>query len=120
MFASTRFNTLCYGMIALGTLVSLFAALEPFYTAGYHLRFSVLSMGLLPYLAYGIPVTLFQRTITIVAGVILLIVHAGSVFVVRVIDPDNLVNGIIYLAPLIITAFLLPLVVVAWRQPWHD
>lgn len=107
-------------MIALGVSVSLFSALEPFYTAGYHLRFSVLFASLLPYLLYGIPVTLYRHIMTIIAGMILLIVHATSVFVVRVIDPDNLVNGSIYLVPLILTTFLVPWVVIAWRQPWHE
>ncbi len=80
----------------------------------------MLLAGLLPYLTFGIAVVLLRRTVTTVVGVILLAAHAWLVIRERFIDSADYSDGMIYYVPIVLTLLLIPLVVMALRQPWHE
>jgi hypothetical protein len=114
---SSRFG---YSVIAAGTVLSIVSAIIPFYTAGYQLQFDVLMTGITPYLVYGLVVYWLRRPITIVAGALLLAAHLGLVVHERFIEGADYSDLAIYVVPLVFAAVLVPLVVVALRQPWRE
>ena len=109
-----------YGVIAAGTVLSVISAVLPFYTAGYELLFAVFMAGITPYLIYGLGVYWLRRPITIVAGALLLAVHLWRVVNERFIRDADYSGHTIYVASLVFTALLIPLLVMALRQPWRD
>ena len=113
-------NRFGYSVIAAGTVLSIISAIVPFYTAGYQLQFAVLMAGITPYLVYGLIVYWLRRPITSVAGALLLSAHLGLVVHERFIDGADHSDPAIYVVPLVFTALLVPLLVVAMRQPWRE
>jgi hypothetical protein len=109
-----------FGVIAAGTVLSIVSAIVPFYTAGYQLLFSVLMAGITPYLVYGLVVYWLRRPVTIVAGALLLAGHLWLVVHERFIGGADYSGHTIYVAPLVFAALLVPLLVVAMRQPWRE
>jgi len=109
-----------YGFIIAGTVLSIVSAIVPFYTAGYQLQFAVLMAAITPYLVYGLAVYWLRRPITIVAGALLLAAHLGLVVHERFIEGADYSDPAIYVVPLAFAALLVPLLVVALRQPWRE
>ena len=70
-------------IVAAGVVLAFVSAVVPRYSAAYLLRVGVLLAGIAPYLVYDLTVALFKRHLTVVAGAILLAVHAGLVIVER-------------------------------------
>jgi hypothetical protein len=64
-------------IVAAGVVLAFVSAVVPRYSAAYLLRVGVLLAGIAPYLVYDLTVALFKRRLTVVAGAILLAVHAG-------------------------------------------
>jgi len=115
--APSRFG---YSVIAAGTVLSIISAVVPFYTAGYQLLFAVFMAGITPYLVYGLVVYWLRRPITSVAGTLLLAAHLGLVVHERFIKGADYSDPAIYVVPLVFAVLLLPLLVVAMRQPWRE
>ena len=113
-------NRFGYSVIAAGTVLSIISAIVPFYTAGYQLQFAVLVAGITPSLVYGLVVYWLRRPITIVAGAVLLAAHLWLVVNERFVRDADYSGHTIYIAPLVFTALLVPLLVVAMRQPWRE
>jgi hypothetical protein len=109
-----------YGVIAAGTVLSIVSAIVPFYTAGYQLQFAVLMAGITPYLVYGLVVYWLRRPITSVAGALLLAAHLWLVVHERFIMGADYSDYTIYVAPLFLAALLVPLLVIALREPWRE
>ncbi|MGD8567407.1 MAG: hypothetical protein PVJ39_04945 [Gammaproteobacteria bacterium] len=106
------------GIIIAGIVLSAAAAIVPQYS--YHkLMFGVLLAGLLPYVIFGFAAAFLTATLSIAAGLILLVIHAGVVVNERFMGNINYNDGLVYYVPLILTALLIPLLIVAARKPWH-
>lgn len=120
MSISSRFSLFGYAVIVSGILMACMSAVVPFYTTGYRLQFGVLVAGITPYLVYGLIIALFRHTLTRVAGVILLLLHVWLVVSERFIGAADYSDGVIYIAPLAFTGLLVPLLVRAIREPWHE
>lgn len=119
MKGSSRSSIFGYGVIAVGSVLAFVSAVVPFYTAGYQLKFGVLVVGITPYLTYGLVVALLRRTLTNIAGMILLTLHAWLVISERFVGGADYAGDMIYFAPLALTVALIPLVILALREPWQ-
>ena len=113
-------NRFGYGVIAAGTVLSIVSAIVPFYTGGYQLLFSVFMAGITPYLVYGLVVYWLRRPITSVTGALLLAAHLWVVVHERFIGGADYSGHTIYVAPLVFAALLVPLLVMAMREPWRE
>jgi hypothetical protein len=114
----THAKTFGYAVIAAGLVLSFVSAVVPHYTH-HKLLFGVLLVGLLPYLIYGVIVVFLNRTLTIAAGIVVLVIHAGIVIGKRFSDVVDYSDGLIYTVPIIVSLMLLPLAVMALGKPWH-
>ena len=118
---ATSGNTpgLAYAIIVLGVVLAAASAIQPFYDDGYRLRVGVLLSGLLPYLVYTIIAVILQRPLVVMAGVVLLALHAWLVLSVRYSGSVNTGDGMLYTVPILLTLALTPLGFIALRQPWR-
>lgn len=114
MQAQSYNNTPGYVVIVFGLGLSLVSALVPHFDTGYRLSISVFAAGLLPYLVYGIAVPLQRGSITILAGLVLLALHAWLVFDERIKGAAEYSDGTIYYVPALIALALLPLAATAF------
>jgi hypothetical protein len=111
-------RVLAYGCIAAGIAMAFLSAAVPHYTAGYRLAAGILIAGLLPYLIYALAVPLLRGTLTAVVGVVLVILHAVLVFNERVGLGIESAGGLLYYGPMVLALAVLPLVVMALREPY--
>ena len=109
-----------YAIIIAGLVLVFISALVPFYNSGYQLKVDVILAGLLPYLSYGIAVVLLHRRVTTVVGVVLLGAHAWLVVRERFIDNADYSDFMIYYVPIVLALLLIPLVIMALRQPCYE
>ena len=108
-----------YAIIIAGIVLAFVSAIVPFYNADM-LQVEVLTAGLLPYMIYGIAVVLLRHTFTTITGVVLLFLHAWLVVRER-FELGAVYNDVmIYIVPIAFALLLIPLAVVALRQPWHQ
>jgi len=114
---ATRFG---YGILLAGGMVAFVSAMIPFYGAGYRLDVGILLTGMLPYLLYALPVVLWRGLPSVAVGLAVLAVHAGVVARLRWLDGIASGDAPLYLAPLLLSAALVPFVIVAMRQRWRD
>jgi hypothetical protein len=119
MVTRVHINVFGYTILLVGLVLAFVSAVVPFYDAGYQLRTGVLLAGLLPYLLYGMALVLLPRTMTIAAGLLLLVVHAWLVIRERFIDHADYGDGMIYYLPVVLTLLLIPLLVKALHAPWR-
>lgn len=105
-----------YLIILFGLLLSVVSALVPHFQAGYHLMFSVLVAGMLPYIVYGIIVPQSRGALTTMTGLVIVTVHLWLVITQRIIGGAEYSNGLIYIVPIILTVAILPLVLVVAKQ----
>lgn len=110
MHAQSYTNTLGYLFIVIGLILSLLSAFVPHFEAGYRLMTSVLIVGMLPYIAYGIIVPLSHNIVTTIVGLFIVIAHALLVINERIIGKADYDDGMIYYIPMIITVTVLPFV----------
>lgn len=115
----SRSRILGYGFIAAGLVLAFVSAIVPFYTSGHRLLFTVFLVGIMPYLAYGLVVALYQSALTTLTGVVLLALHGWFVINERFIGCADYSGGMIYIGPLLLTALLFPLLIRALLEPWH-
>lgn len=113
-----RADSFSTGIIVAGIVLSASAAIIPQYS--YHkLMFGVLLAGLLPYVVYGFAAAFLNTTLSLAAGLTLLVIHAGVVISERFVSDINYSDGTVYYVPLILAALLIPLLIMAARKPWH-
>ena len=105
-----------YLIILFGLLLSVVSALVPHFQAGYHLMFSVLVAGMLPYIVYGIIVPQSRGALTTMTGLVIVTVHLWLVITQRIIGGAEYSNGLIYIVPIILTVAILPLVLVVAKH----
>ena len=111
MHAQSYTNTPGYLFIVIGLILSFLSAFVPFFEAGYRLMTSVLIVGMLPYIVYGITVPLARNKVTTIVGLVIVIAHALLVINERIIGKGDYDEGMIYYGPMIIAVTVLPLVV---------
>jgi hypothetical protein len=107
-------------VIVIGLVLSALSAFVPFHEAGYRLMIGVLLAGMLPYLVYAVAVPLLGGPLTAVVGVALVIAHAWLVISERYSSSVDYSDGMIYYVPMLMAVAVLPLAVIALRQPWGN
>ncbi len=120
MTTSHYSRTAGYCIILAGLLLAGLSAVVPFYLAGYHVMFSVFLFGITPYLVYAVAVELLKKNVTIIYGLLLLAAHVWLVVSERLTGAADYSDGVIYYAPLVFSAALIPLLIMALRAPYHD
>jgi len=116
MHAQSFTNAPGYLFIIIGLTLSLISALVPHFDAGYRLMLSVFVAGMLPYLIYGIAVSLLRGTLTTATGLVIVVAHAWLVFTERIIGDGDYSNGMIYFGPMVIALAALPLAWIALKK----
>ena len=106
-------------VVGAGILLSFVGAVVPHYSGAYQLAFGVLVAQLTPYLIYAIIAVLLQRTVTKVAGALMLVGHVLLIAKERFVERADYSDLSIYYLPLLAAALLIPLLVRALRAPWH-
>jgi hypothetical protein len=109
-----------YGILSAGGIVAFASAMVPFYHAGYRLDGGIMLVGILPYLVYLLPAVLWRGLLSVLAGLGVLAAHGGMVVHLRWLDGAASGDAPLYLVPLLLSAALVPLVIVALRQRWRD
>lgn len=115
---NTRLKFVDYGMILIGVLLAFIASFEPQLALGYHLHAGILAAGLLPYFVYSLAVVLKSGALITLHGIVLLIIHAWMIDAVRFVTPPDYSVSLLVYGPLVLSLALIPLVVLAMRQPW--
>ncbi|MFO8024159.1 hypothetical protein [Thiohalophilus sp.] len=116
--ANTRLKLVEYGIIVIGVLLAFIASFEPQPVLGYHLQAGILAAGLVPYFIYSLAVALKSGALVILHGIVVLIIHAWMIDAVRFAgQPDYNVSLLVY-GPLVLSLVLIPLLILALRQPW--
>lgn len=111
-------KTFGYLMIAIGAILAFVSAFENQPAEGVYLHAGMLLVGLLPYFIYSIGVVLWNSALVTVYGLALLIIHAWMIWTVRIATTAEYGIVLLVYGPLILSLLLLPLVMLAWRQPW--
>ena len=104
-----------YLVIMAGVVLAALSAVVPHYEAGYHLMFSVMLAGLLPYLIYGALTEIVRGWALIIPGLLLLGVHLWLTVTERYLYYDGYSDALIYYLPAGLALFGLPLGVAAGR-----
>jgi len=119
MAMMTRYlNVLEYLLIAAGVVVAFISAFEPQPAEGYYLHAGILLVGLLPYFVYSLAVALMDRALVTLHGVVLLAIHIWMAAVVRFVPGEAYGISLLVYGPLVLSLALIPLVILALRQPW--
>jgi hypothetical protein len=119
MVSSDSYAFLAWTIVLCGVALAAAAAVKPFFDTGYHLQVGVLLAGLLPYLVYTVIAVMLQRPLTIVAGIALLVAHAWLVLSERFSGVVDYSSDTIYYVPVLLAVALVPLWIMAMRQPWR-
>lgn len=106
-------------IIVAGLVISAISAFVPFHQAGYRLMVSVLLAGMLPYLVYAVAVPLLRGALTAIVGLALVVAHTWLVVSERFSGSIDYSDGLIYYVPVCMSIAVLPLAIIALRQPWH-
>ena len=107
-----------YLMIAAGVAVAFISAFEPQAAQGYYLHTGILLVGLLPYFVYSVAVKLMDSVLVTLHGVVLLGIHIWMVAVVRFVPTEAYGVELLVYGTLVLSLVLMPLGVLALRQPW--
>ncbi|MFP3872841.1 MAG: hypothetical protein ACLFQT_09730 [Thiohalophilus sp.] len=107
-----------YLMIAAGVVVAFISAFEPLAAEAYYLHAGILLVGLLPYFVYSLAVVLMDRALVTLHGVVLLVIHIWMLAVVRFVPAEAYGISLLVYGPLVLSLALIPLVILALRQPW--
>jgi hypothetical protein len=116
MLTPVRATSFGYSILLTGGILAFVSAVVPFYEAGHRLDSGILLAGMLPYLVYGLPAVLLRGLLSVVSGLGVLALHTGTVVHARWLDGAASGGTLLYLVPLVLTAALVPLVVVALRR----
>lgn len=102
------FRRFAYLIIGLGVLLTFATAVVPFYTAGDELRVTVLAVGLMPYIVYGLFTDVVRGWPLLIAGALILGIDLGVKIPERFLHYDGYAGNAIYYAPLVSTFVVLP------------
>jgi len=105
-----------YLVIAIGCILALTAAVVPHY-AHHKLWFSVLAVGVLPYLVFFVTTQINPHTKLIVAGLAMLSTDGAVKLFERLVNFDYYANGLIYYVPLIITVAIVAIFLYGRPRP---
>jgi hypothetical protein len=121
MVSQKHCTVFCYWLIALGVALTFVSAVVPFFTAGYQLLFSVLLVGLTPYIIYGCSLSFLRQNFAMIVGIVLLLVHLLLVIAERFIDTADYSDGMIYYLPLMLSLVLAVILYLALRKwSWDE
>ena len=109
-------KALDYWILVAGCGLAFLAALQPHVPGAYHLDGKLLLIGLLPYFVYSLAVALLRSLLVSLAGLVLLVVHAGLTCGVRI--TGEYAALLLITGPLVLSVLLVPLVIQAMRQPY--
>jgi len=104
------FRCFAYLIIALGSLLTFTAAVVPFYNGSYELHMTVLAVGLLPYIVYGMLSDVVRGWPLLIAGTLVFGIDLGVKIPERFLHFDGYAGNAIYYAPLLSTFVILPLI----------
>ena len=107
-----------YLIILIGLMLSVVSAVIPHFNVGYKFTGSLLVVGMLPYMVYGIAVPLLHNMLTTAVGIIVVIAHLWLVIYLR-INADYS-NDLIYYAPIAASLLLMPLAYIALKRSSID
>jgi hypothetical protein len=118
MEKSPDFRVLAYLITAAGCLLAATSAVVPFHDAGHRLQFSVLLVGIIPYLVYAALTDVVRGWPLLIAGALVLGIDLGVRIPERFVHYDGYASGAIYYAPLLSTLVVIPVIlgIGAWRQ----
>ncbi len=102
------FRRFAYLIIGLGSLLTFATAVVPFYHAGDELRVTVLLVGLMPYIVYGLFTDVVRGWPLPIAGALILGIDLGVKIPERFLHYDGYAGNAIYYAPLVSTFVVLP------------
>lgn len=102
------FRPIAYLIVLAGCLLSVAAALVPFYHTGYQLNAGVLLVGILPYLVYGSLSATVRGWPLLIAGALVFGLDAGVKIPERFLHYDGYSSGLVYSVPLLSTFVVLP------------
>ena len=120
MTAPRSIAVLAWTIIVCGTALAVAAAVKPFFDDGFHLQTGVLLAGLLPYLLYAVIAVMLRRPVILAAGIALLAAHAWLVLSERFSGAVDYSGNMIYYIPVLLAVALIPLWIMAMRQPWRN
>jgi hypothetical protein len=107
--ASMRdYRPAAYVIVVLGFTLALAAALVPFYGAAYHLKFAVLLALLTPFALYAMFVEFLRGPWLLASGLALFGVCLAVTVFERYLHYDGYADGVVYWAPLVASAIVLP------------
>ena len=104
------FRRFAYLIIGLGGLLTFATAVVPFYNAGDELRVTVLVVGLMPYVVYGLFTDVVRGWPLLIAGALILGIDLGVKIPERFLHYDGYAGNAIYYAPLVSTFVVLPVI----------
>ena len=104
------FRRFAYLIIVLGSLLTFAAAVVPFYNSSYELQMTVLVVGLMPYVVYGLLSDVVRGWPLLIAGTLVFGIDLGVKIPERFLHFDGYAGNAIYYAPLLSTFVILPLI----------
>lgn len=110
------FRPFAYLIITLGAMLAFAAAVVPYYDAGYTLLLTVLLVGLLPYIVYGLFTDIVRGWPLPIAGALLFGVDVGVKIPERFLHYDGYAGGAIYYAPLVSTVIIIVILAIGARR----
>ncbi len=110
------FRPFAYLIITLGVMLAFAAAVVPHYDAGYTLLLSVLIIGLLPYIVYGLFTDIVRGWPLLIAGALLIGVDVGVKIPERFLHYNEYASGAIYYAPLVSTLVIIVILAIGARR----
>ena len=104
------FRCFAYLIIALGSVLTFATAVVPFYDGSDELLMTVLAVGLLPYIVYGMFTDVVRGWSLLIAGMLIFGIDLGVKIPERFVHYDGYAGNAIYYAPLISTFIILPVI----------
>ena len=115
MRAELDLRPVAYVFILLGILMAGMSAIIPHFDTGYRLTFTVLLVGLLPYVVYGALSEVLRGWSLLLPGILIVPAHVWLTVSERFLSFDGFQSGTIYVVPIILTVIVLPLAILAGR-----
>ncbi|MHB0974202.1 MAG: hypothetical protein ACYC0P_08155 [Thiobacillus sp.] len=109
MTTTLDYRPAAYLIILLGLGGAAAASVVPFYTAGYELKPGVLLAVLMPFLLYGLFTESLRAAWLLASGLLLLAISLALVVPERFLHYDGYADDMIYWAPTLAAAIVLPI-----------
>lgn len=118
------YRVFAYWMLAAGAVLAFISGLVPQPAMGHELWVTVILVGLVPYIVYGMTFPHLRGPALTVPGAALMLIHAGLVINQRFLNFNGYEDGLIYTVPLVLAVIMAGLVVWAllnrdpMGRPW--